>query len=590
MLNGLPLQNALRHAWQRHLFALAAIALAASLRVWPLQALGTSLAWVTFYPAVMIVAIMGGFSAGMLAMALACLTVLFAWPALAPGPFISTAADWLGLLVFIFNGTLMSAVAHAMRSANARAQRAQAQAEAANRAKSVFLATMSHELRTPLNAILGFSDLMRNDPGLSAAQHDRLDIINRSGQHLLALINDVLDMAKIEAGQFVLSVKPFDALAMLTDATNLLRMRAQEKGLQLHLELPPAFPRFLSADEEKLRQIVVNLASNAIKYTQQGGVTLRAEVRAEPPGTRLLIEVEDSGIGIAREDLARIFEPFVQVGAPATHKGSGLGLAIVREFASLMGGRIGVRSELGKGSVFTLNVPVELAEADELQPLDAQRGRVTGLAPGQPAYRLLIVEDQVENQLLLRRLLEDAGFTVALATNGAEGVQMFQSFKPHFIWMDRRMPVMDGLEATRRIRELEGGKAVKIVAVSASVFSDQREETLAQGMDDFIRKPYNASEIFDCLARHLGVRFIHAETRASASEQPLDAQAIARLDPAFRQQLSAALVNGDSQHLAGLMTQVRQQDVTLADAMQRHVDHFDYLPVLQALDSAAPQD
>ncbi len=590
MLNGLPLLNALRHAWQRQLFALAAIALAASLRVWPLQALGTSLAWVTFYPAVMIVAIMGGFSAGMLSMALGSLTVLFAWPVLAPGPFISSRADWLGLAVFIFNGTLMSAVAYAMRQANVRAQRAQAQAEAANRAKSVFLATMSHELRTPLNAILGFSELMRSDPGLSEAQHGKLDIINRSGQHLLALINDVLDMAKIEAGQFVLNVKPFDVLAMLNDATDMLRVRAQEKGLDLRLELPAAFPRFLNTDEDKLRQIVVNLASNAIKYTHQGSVTLRAAVRSQAQGLRLHVEVEDSGVGIAKQDQARIFEPFVQVGAPATHKGSGLGLAIVREFVHLMGGRVDVKSELGKGSLFTLDVPVEPADEASVLPPDADRGRVIGLAPGQPAYRLLIVEDQVENQLLLRRLLEDAGFTVALATNGAEGVQMFQSFKPHFIWMDRRMPVMDGLEATRRIRELEGGKAVKIVAVSASVFSDQREETLAQGLDDFIRKPYRASEIFDCLARHLGVRFIHAEAQTPISEQALSSATLAQLDPAFRQQLSDALVNGDSQHIAGLMPQIRQQDAALAEAVQRHIDRFDYLPILHALESAAQQD
>lgn len=578
-------QQTLHQTWLRYAVAIVLVAFAAVLRIWPLQALGSTLAWLTFYPAVMVVAIYGGFSAGLLATVLACLTVTFLWPLLVAQPFIHNPADWLGMAVFVLTGMMISGVAEAMRRANVRAKKAQEQAEAASRAKSVFLATMSHELRTPLNAILGFSDLMRSDPGSTARQRENLDIINLSGEHLLKLINDILDMAKIEAGQVALEIKPFDIGTLMRDITDMLRVRAEEKGLQLRLDQPPGFPRFIKGDEGKLRQVIVNLVGNAIKSTTQGGVTLRFAIRPNGDAPWLAIEVKDSGIGINKADQARIFEPFVQVGRPATQKGTGLGLAIVREFVELMGGSVSVESEPNKGSLFRVELPVQFAEEADVVSPELAKGRVIGLAPGQPEYRILIVEDQVENQLLLRRLLEDAGFTVKLAENGAEGVELFQSFRPHFIWMDRRMPVMDGLEATRRIRALDGGKEVKIVAVSASVFGEQRTETLAQGMDDFVRKPYRPAEMFECMERYLGVRYVYGPAESAAADSTLPDGALARLPEALRQELADALINGNTEHIAELMLRVEQQDVELAKALARHLDRFDYLPILQVLES-----
>ena len=584
------LKQAFRQSWRGYVAAVVAVGLAAAMRLWPLQALESNLAWLTFYPAVMVVAIYGGLGAGLLATALACLTVSFMWPMMVAQPFLRQPADWLGMMVFVLTGSMISGVAEAMRRANLRAKAAQAQAEAANRAKSIFLATMSHELRTPMNAILGFSELLRNDPGISSGQRDKLDIINRSGQHLLNLINDVLDMAKIEAGQVALENKPFDIDAMMRDVIGMMSVPAQNKGLELRLDRGPGCPRFIKGDEAKLRQVMVNLVSNAIKFTQRGHVILRLDAHTRGQAQWLNIEVADSGVGIERADLARVFEPFVQVGRPATHTGTGLGLAIVREYIRMMGGSVSVESELAQGAVFRVEMPIQrVAQVDVLAP-DNATGRVTGLAPGQAEFRILIVEDQVENQLLLSQLLQDVGFTVRVAKNGAEGVDLFKSFRPALIWMDRRMPVMDGLEATRRIRELEGGREVRIVAVSASVLGEQRAEMLAQGLDDFVAKPYRSADIFACMERHLGVRYQYAPAESSMDVECSSLSGLARLPPPVRAKLSDALIQGNTQRIAEIMLCISEYDGALAKSLGHRVDQFDYLPILQALESLDKPD
>jgi signal transduction histidine kinase/CheY-like chemotaxis protein len=579
------LQHIFASTWARYILAIALVALAAALRIWPLQALNSTLAWLTFYPTVMIVAIYGGFFTGLLATALACLTVTLLWPWLVVEPFIKNSADWLGMFVFVMTGTMISGVAEAMRRAQVRAKKAQERAEAANLAKSVFLSTMSHELRTPLNAILGFSALMRSDPTLSEQQRENLDIINRSGGHLLGLINDVLDMAKIEAGRVVLEIEPFDLGALVLDITDMLGKRAEEKGLQLLFDQSSEFPRFIKSDKEKLRQVLVNLVSNAVKYTNHGSVTLRLGIQPGDGVLRLIIEVEDSGVGISKADQTRIFDPFVQVGKSATQKGTGLGLSIVREYVDLIGGNIAVESTPNIGTLFRVILPVQHCEEAEVMHTEATPGRVTGLESGQNDYRVLIVEDQRENQLLLQRLLKDAGFTVKIGQNGAEGVALFQSFRPHFIWMDRRMPVMDGLEATQRIRSLAGGKAVKIAAVTASAFADQREEMLAAGMDDFVRKPYRPHEIFDCMERLLGVHFVHEHAAPVDADAALSSSSLAKLPRTLLCELENDLILGNTNQLAKLIVRIEQQDAALAKVLSRHVAAFNYLPILNALET-----
>jgi signal transduction histidine kinase/DNA-binding response OmpR family regulator len=461
-------------------------------------------------------------------------------------------------------------------------------AEAANKAKSVFLSSMSHELRTPLNAILGFSNMMRKDPLLLQEQRENLDIINRSGEHLLTLINDVLEMAKIEAGRVQLESAPFDLGGLVRDVTDMMHMRAQEKGLQLLVDQSSEFPRYIKGDEARVRQVLINLLGNAVKFTQQGGVTVRFGMKPHATPPRLLIEVEDSGIGIKPEDQQRIFEPFVQLGQTAAQTGTGLGLTITRQFVQLMGGAISVESTPGVGSTFRVELPLEKADAaDVLKPESVARGDIVGLAPGQPEYRILIVEDQLENQLLLARLMQSVGFPVKVAENGEQGVQLFQSWQPHLIWMDRRMPVMDGLEATRRIRELPGGTEVKIVAVTASAFTEQRDEMLKAGMDDFVRKPYRFNEIYETLSKQLGVQYTYADADALAAEEENDvvltAQMLAALPQDMRRELHDALESLENERISAVIGQVESHDVKLHKTLLQLAANYDYPAILKAL-------
>ncbi|MGD8909047.1 MAG: ATP-binding protein [Chromatiales bacterium] len=458
-------------------------------------------------------------------------------------------------------------------------------AEEANRAKSVFLANMSHELRTPLNAVLGFSQLMKNAPDTTTEQRKNLDIITHSGEHLLNLINNVLDISKIESGRVELEESNLDLHQMLLELKSLMYMRAAEKGLEFSVDQSPDLPRHIAVDGGKLRQVLINLIGNAIKYTLHGGVILKAmPVKLEADNrARLRFEVADSGPGIRAEDRERIFSPFVQVGdRPPTEAGTGLGLAICKQHIDLMNGEIDIASEPGKGSVFHFEIPVSLLPSKEI-PATPSRGRVLGQAEGQPRYRLLIAEDQPENRLLLRQLLDPLGFDLREAVNGQEAVELFEQWRPHLIFMDIRMPVMDGLQATRRIKASDAAAQTNIVALTAHALEEERREILAAGCDDFIRKPYTYPEILDALSRHLGVRFIYEEKTASTAEVSLDAAALAALPDEMRKALEQALARIDLEAVNHAIDAIRKDNPSLADALAPVAKDLQFGRILQMI-------
>lgn len=457
-------------------------------------------------------------------------------------------------------------------------EKAKEAAEAANIAKSEFLANMSHELRTPMNAILGFAQLMEGSPDITPAQKQDLGIISRSGEHLLQLINDVLEMSKIEAGRAGLNENSFDLYYMLHSLEDMLYARAEQKSLLLTIEISPDVPRFIRSDEGKLRQVLLNLLSNAIKFTEQGGVSLMAECASfEEQACQLRFKVVDTGLGISADEQNKLFEAFAQTESGAkSHEGTGLGLAISRQFAQLMGGDIQVESELGKGSNFTLVVRANNADehdARAFQPIQ----KVVGLVEGQPTYRILVAEDKWENRRLLLRLLEPFGFELREASNGKEAVEIAEAWQPHLIFMDMRMPVMDGHDATRLIKSSIKGQAIAIIALTASVFEHERMSVLADGCDDFIRKPFRDTTIFEKLVQHLGVEFEYEEKQDSRIHRRMNKiplEALKQSSPEWIARLHHAASMADSEETKRIIEEIRSTNAVLATSLQDLVNEF----------------
>jgi signal transduction histidine kinase/CheY-like chemotaxis protein len=484
-----------------------------------------------------------------------------------------------------------------LAAANQAFQAAKEAAESANRAKSIFLANMSHELRTPLNAILGFTKLLTRDPATTENQKTKLEVIDRSSDHLLELINDVLEMSKIEAGRASYEPASFDLHSTLENLESILRERAGNKGIDLVFERSGDVPRYIRTDERKLRQVLLNLIGNAIKFTQTGKVIFRVMVNDQEPvissqhrpdnhtiqfeSCKLQFEVQDTGVGIAPDEMERLFEAFVQTkSGQAVGEGSGLGLTISQQYVHLMGGEIRVESQVGVGSKFSFVIPVELAPADRIKP-DHPMRRVTGLVPGQPQYRILVVDDSRDNRALLQQMLESTGFEVKTAESGQPAVEIYQSWHPNLIWMDIRMPGVDGYQATRLIK---GSKepATKIIAVTASTFEDERARVLEANFDDFLRKPFSESEIYELIAKHLNVKFTYENLKPPAAPEsgrvtPADLEG---LPGGWVSNLRQAATRGRTQELLSLIDQLDESHHLLANALQSMVDNFEFKQIL----------
>jgi signal transduction histidine kinase/FixJ family two-component response regulator len=386
-------------------------------------------------------------------------------------------------------------------------KRAEAAAKSANRAKSEFLANMSHELRTPLNGILGYTQILKKDKTLTNQQQNGIGIIHQCGEHLLTLINDILDLSKIEARKMELYPKDFNFPEFLEGIAEICRIRAEQNGTSLLYQTLSPLPKAIRADEKRLRQVLINLLSNAVKFTEKGTITFKVGYQ----DGKLRFQVEDTGVGIASEQLEEIFLPFQQVGEDRRKtEGTGLGLAISRQLVRMMGGELKVKSTLGKGSIFwlDLDLPETPHRADVAK---THKGNIIGFKGSKP--KVLVVDDKWANRSVLVNLLEPIGFEVFEAIDGQDGLNKAREFKPNVIFMDLVMNVMDGFEATRRLRMLPDLINVVVIAISASVFNFDQQQSREVGCDDFLPKPVRESELLEKLRVHLNLEWVYEETR-----------------------------------------------------------------------------
>lgn len=466
-------------------------------------------------------------------------------------------------------------------------QLAKERAEAANRAKSLFLANMSHELRTPLNAILGFTHILQEDYKISEDAHKNLSIISRSGEHLLGLINDVLDIAKIEAGEIFLNPTVFALEELIGDVMELMSPHADSKNLKLKKRMQAKLPKYIDADKQKLRQILINLISNAVKFTENGQVTLAVEREEEAGGTFLLFAVEDTGPGIDPDEQAEIFKPFYQSHSNPNPQGTGLGLTISSQFANLMGGAISVDSSPGNGSRFKIKLPFkEGLQSDQVKTRDKFL-YVSRIKPGQPDFKILIVEDKIENWLLLKKIHEKVGLQVQVTENGLQGVEAFREMKPDLIWMDVRMPVLNGLDATREIRKMEGGQKVKIIGISAHVFTEELQAIKSAGMDDIVVKPYPFQEIYRCLNEQLGVEFtVRSDEEMDTSEFQLSEESFKPIDQHLLEELLDSLKKLDPRKIQATVAEIEKTDPGLAMTLTAYIEKLKYTEIYHLLNSS----
>ncbi|MEB3283621.1 MAG: CheR family methyltransferase [Lyngbya sp.] len=465
-------------------------------------------------------------------------------------------------------------------------EEAKQEAEEANASKSQFLNRVTHELRSPLNVILGFAQLLGRGENLNSQQQQHLNLIFTNGQQLLRLINDLLDLGKIESNRMELDVDWFDFYGLMNAVEEMFQLDIQHKGLELSVDLDSGVPQYIQTDEQKLRQVLVNLITNAIKFTDTGGVSVRVNVEStsstDTEQTQTLkFEVEDTGRGIAPDELEDLFEAFVQGEAGRnSRQGTGLGLAIARYFVKMMGGEVGVDSTVGSGTTFDFFIPIDfpVEVVSNTQP-DQQ---IIGLAPDSPQYKIMIVDDQADNRQLLRLMLGSLGFEICEAENGSQAISQFEQHQPQLILMDIQMPEMDGLEAIQRIKTTPQGEATVIFAVSAFGFSDEQQEIIHRYCDDIISKPIRQDILLDKIGQCLGVSYVYAseESTEFPEDNPEERlriiQELNQMSDEWRSQLYDAAIACDLQRVLQLLEEIPEEKLPIKESLNQLADEYQF--------------
>ncbi|WP_299773599.1 ATP-binding protein [uncultured Pseudoteredinibacter sp.] len=466
-------------------------------------------------------------------------------------------------------------------------------AEAACKAKSVFLANMSHELRTPLNAILGFSKMLQEESGLSDNSLDDLQAIRFSGEHLLRLINDVLDMSKIEAGRMDYDESEVELLQTIKDVGQLIRPKAVEKELSYTVDISPNVPQFVRSDLIKIRQILINLLSNAVKYTESGGVIMKVwsepVLSTEDQGfQKLYFEVKDSGLGMTPEQAQEIFKPFEQISGRAI-EGTGLGLAITSKFVGLMGGEIQVHSEPNKGSTFTVSFSSQVVLANDSEKLNREQRRVASLKNSQKTIRVLIAEDQKHNRNLLKKLLGRVGFDVLTVNNGAQAIAAVPSYQPDFIWLDIRMPEVNGIDACQRILSNASAKVPVVAAITTSIAPGEDQKALDAGCKVVLLKPYQEDEIFATMADYLNIEYNYVDEldQCETGLPNLDlSELVLMLDRQLLMELQQALESLDSENINRIINSIPAENSETANELMELAKAFEFERLIELVETA----
>ncbi|MFZ4457250.1 MAG: PAS domain S-box protein [Bacteroidales bacterium] len=475
-----------------------------------------------------------------------------------------------------------------LETATIKANEMAEKAEKANKSKSLFLANMSHEIRTPLNAIIGFSQLLNREKQLTETQREYTGSIISAGEHLLTLINDILELSKVEAGKMEVSNSNIDFYELIETIRSLFTERAQSKNLDFDFIIDESVPQNIIVDESKLKQIFVNLISNAIKFTESGAVIVSISCKPDNNNTlNLYFEVKDTGPGIPLVEQSRLFKQFEQTNTGMKKgSGTGLGLALSRQLALLMGGDITVISDVNCGSSFSVNILVKIGSMNSSKPISAKR--VLKIADGQQNFKILIVDDKEENLKVAQTLLKLVGYDTNTAQNGKEAIDRFKDWKPNLILMDLRMPLMDGIEASRQIKLLPEGENTPIIALTASTFDEDFISKDSKDINGFIHKPFRENELFGKIADTLKINYLYEEENSDTNDKKTSEEnsdftnEITKLPKNLIIQLREALESADFDVMIELITTIEQPHPTIAKILMQHTKNYNYV-LLQKL-------
>ena len=462
-------------------------------------------------------------------------------------------------------------------------------AEEANRAKSFFLANMTHEIRTPLNAILGYSQLLHKEENLDNKYKKQIDIINSSGEHLLSLINDILEMAKIEAGKTELKIDPLDFYALINDIDKMFRFRAEKKGLEFNITIDNDTPKYIKSDAGKIKQIIINLIGNSIKFTKHGEVSLRCQPD-KIDKNKLVVTVSDTGMGIPKNDIKKIFNAFEQTKKGKEEGGTGLGLSISKKFANMLEGDIFVESELNRGSKFSLIFKYQISEAEDIVT-NYQPRSVVGIKSGQKNIKILIVDDRFNNRDILMRMLSKIGFELKEVSNGFSALDIIESWKPDVILLDIVMPEMDGKEVIKRVKQLPDGDKYKIVVLTASAMEDDKKEVIKLGANSFMRKPFRENEIMEEIKRLTGIEYIYEDDTGEKQEsvdnltnEYLNTE-LKKISSEKLEELKKQVIIGDIIGIKKIIFEIGEKNNSIMLYLNGLVEEFDFERLYSILDT-----